>query len=160
MGRVGELFGQDVGRCGVRPDDPNRNFSISEVAVAAAIAPVNRGANTADLIDLGEHPGAGQVRHYKIALGIDIRCDVVRDLTRVVADANTPVKGGGAELDRPMFRSLVEYRPEPDVMTLVRAAAYRLLEREVLMPAIVKEIADRSVWVGPVQYHTGRNLYA
>ena len=100
MGRAGELFGQDVGRYGVRPDDPNRNLSISEVAVAATITPVNRGADTAHLIDLDEHTGAGQLGDYEITFGIDIRCDVVRDLTCVVADANTPVKGGGAEPDR------------------------------------------------------------
>ena len=48
MGRAAS-FGRNIGRDAVGSDDPNGNLPVSEVSVAAAVAPANRGADTADL---------------------------------------------------------------------------------------------------------------
>jgi hypothetical protein len=79
--------------------------------VAAAVATANRGANPADLIDLEQHPDATELRDCQIALGIDIGRNVVRDLTCVATNANTPVKCGGAQPQRPLLHPFVEYHP-------------------------------------------------
>src|SRR5687767_14533639 len=84
----------------------------------------------------------------------------MRNLTRVVADANASVIGGGTKPGRSMLRALIQYCPKPNVMALFGTAAYWFLEREILTAAVVKEIADRGIRVRPVEHNALGDLHA
>src|SRR5262249_444546 len=72
--------------------------------------------------------------HQPVALGIPIRRDVVRDLTRGVTEPHAPVESRCAQPDGPVLVFLVP-APEPHMMPLARTAGDRLLEGEVLLAA-------------------------
>src|SRR4030095_11993323 len=82
------------------------------------------------------------------------------DLTGVAADADTSIKGRGTEPNWPLLCARLECHPQPNMMTLIGAATHRLLECKVLLPTVVKEIADRSVCILPVQQYALRDLQA
>ena len=68
-----------------------------------------------------------QFRHNSVPLGIHIRADVMRDLSSLVTQAHTLVKGRRTKPDRPIVPQFVP-TPKPDVMPLAWAMANRLLE--------------------------------
>ena len=75
-----------------------------------------------------------QLAREAVALGIHIRADVVRDLTRGVAEAHGLVEGRGAEPSGPSFVQLAP-TPEAHMVPLAWAAAQGLLEGEILFTA-------------------------
>src|SRR6185437_4967468 len=95
-----------------------------------------------------------QVVGETIALGIDIGCNVVSDLSRIAAQAHISIESGGTEPHRTAFVSDLQNLPKSDVVASISALAIRLFEREILAPAIVKETADRGVAIGPIQDDT------
>ena len=92
----------------------------------------------------------GQVAHQPVALGVDVRPDVVGDLAGGVAQADAPVERHGPDPEGHAAPTQVVRLPEPDVVAVAGALARRLLEGEVLLAAEDEEGADRGVGVGPV----------
>ena len=80
---------------------------------------------------------------HKLALGVEIRPDMMGDLAGVAAQPNAPVEGGRAEPKGTAFARGFTGLPETDVMTTIRAAADLLFKREVLLAPIEEQWADR-----------------
>jgi hypothetical protein len=82
------------------------------------------------------------------------------DLAGIVADANLVVEGSGAKPDRQPVVARVERLPEAHVVTLRCAFAGGLLEREVLLSAVIVERADWGALIGPIEQHAAGDAQA
>src|ERR1700750_428410 len=91
--------------------------------------------------------------HHRVALGIDIRADMMGDLAGITAEADAAVVGDSAEPDRTAIDALFERQPEPDMVPSISAAPVRLFESQLFLFALVIERADRRIMIRPVQHH-------
>ena len=94
-----------------------------------------------------------------ITLRVQIRADVMRDLSGRVTQTDSLIEGDGT---KPNFLSVIKAIPvpEPDVMPLPRAVANWLLEGEVLLTSKQFQSAHRRGGVRSAQDGIHRNAYA
>jgi clan AA aspartic protease (TIGR02281 family) len=126
--------------------DPD--FAIGVIEIAPAVAPRDGEADAGYLIFGVDHAGGFEIACDRGSLGINVGGDMMRDRAGIVADADAAIEGGVAEPHRAILGAFVENLPEADMMTMVGAAADRLLKSEILMPAEIIKFADRR---GPVR---------
>lgn len=135
-------------RGGLEEGDAEASVGVPEVA--AAVAAFALGMEIFDEA-LARGPACGaESMQDEVALGIDIRCDVVGDLACRVAEADAFVERGGAEPD---FFPLAEAVPFPEahMVAVAGAVADRQLEGEVFFAAEQKQIAHRRLVVGAME---------
>src|SRR5262245_39420409 len=120
----------------VRRQSCDPDFSVGPVTVALAIATGQGRADTRHLVDRLDYVRRPQVADEAVTLGVDVRRNMMRDLPRIVTQANSAVERYGAEPDRTVFRALVERLPEAHVVPAVGAAAIRLFEGQILDAAL------------------------
>ena len=94
-----------------------------------------------------------------LALGIDVRRDVMGDLSGGVAQPHALVEGRGAEPGRAVLIQFIP-APEANMMPLARAAGHRLLEGEILFAAEQEQIAHRRIVVGAAEHGVGGDAHA
>ncbi len=115
-------------------EEGDAEASVGVPEVTAAVAAFALGMEIFDEA-LASGPACGvESMQDEVALGIDIRCDVVGDLACRVAEADAFVEGGGAEPDIFPLAEAVPF-PEAHMVALAGAAADRQLEGEVFFAA-------------------------
>ena len=82
----------------------NTEQALGEVAVAASIAPVAGRADPRLFVLLDQLAGVLQIGHQLVALGVQVRVDVVRDLPCTAAEPDPTIEADGAEPQRPAER--------------------------------------------------------
>ena len=135
-------------------DDPDRYLAISEIAVAAAVATVERGRNARHLVRLQQLLRSGQAVHDVVAFCVDVRINVVRDLAGAVAQPDAAVECGGTQPGGPAVVTRLVALPEADMVALLGTAAHQLLEGQILLAAKDVQTADRRVVVFVIQHDT------
>ena len=84
--------------------------------------------------------------------------DVMGHCASVAADADAAIESGVAKPDGPVLLAVVQHFPKPHVMTVIGAAAGRLLECQILAAPEIKQRADRRVAIRPVEQHATDDL--
>src|SRR6185437_9706071 len=56
--------------------------------------------------------------------------------------------------------ALLQHQPQPNMVPPVRTSAVRLLERQLLLLALIVERTDRRITVGPVKYDAADDFHA
>ena len=96
-------------------------------------------------------PAVVEIAYQRIALAIDVGCDVVRDLPGGVAEAGTLIEARAADPHRPIVVGAQLGAPEADVVALSRVRAHFLFECEVLRATEQEEVAHRGLEIGMVE---------
>src|SRR3954468_5913431 len=71
--------------------------AVGKVAVAASIPPGPGRADPGSLVLLDQLAGALEIGHQLVALGVEIRGDVVRDLAGQMAEPDSTIEADGAQ---------------------------------------------------------------
>ena len=101
----------DLSPCSGLAEHADRRHAVGEIGIAAAIAPGRGRADARHFVERGKHARVIEIVDEEIALGIEVRTDVVRDLAGVVAEPHAPVVAGGAQPPRPFVRRRVRHLP-------------------------------------------------
>ena len=152
----GDRVIEPVGALGSRlacGKDADCEFPVRVIPVAAPVTAQQGGANAGHLEQQGQPAGFAKIIDQAVALGVDIRFDVVRDLAGPVAEADAPVKRRGPDPEWHAGPAQLDGLPEPDMMPVASVLANRFLEGEILTPPEHEQVADRCVFVGPVEQH-------
>src|SRR5579884_188791 len=134
-GRRGGAIGLWSNRGRFWRDDADVEVTVGVPGVAAAVAPLTHLVEAALDVELGQLAGAPQVVEEVVALGVDVGADVVRHLSRGVAQADRAVIRRRADPHRAAVRRGDAGAPEADVVAPPRVAADGLLECQVFLAA-------------------------
>jgi hypothetical protein len=113
--------------------------------VTASVLPFADLVKALDVVHFGQVSGLFEITKEVITLGIDVRGDVMRDLTRRVTEANPLVV---APRSGPMWAAVeidLVRTPKTNMMALSWVVADGLLESKVLFAPPHKEITDWSI---------------
>ena len=77
--------------------DTDCELTVGVIPVAAPVTAEQGRAKAGHLEDQAERAGLAKIIDQAVALGVDIRFDVVRDLAGPVAEADAPVKRRGPD---------------------------------------------------------------
>ena len=128
---------------GFRVEDADCQLAVGVIAVSASVAADEGRADACDLIDLVQPAGIDQFLEQPMALGVDIRRDMVGDLAGQMAEPDAHVVSRRSNPERPPRMAAFVPFPEPDVMPVAGTAADRLFERQILAAAEKNEPTDR-----------------
>ena len=81
-------------RPGVGFEGADRHQALGGVAVAASVAPILRGADAGSFVAAGHLPVRSEVSHELVALGIDVRRDVVHDPNPAERSVSAVIQSG------------------------------------------------------------------
>lgn len=126
----------------------NHRHTVGEIGIAAAVPAVFRRADPRDLVGRYQHACGAEVADQQVALGVDVRADMMGDGTGVVAQADAAVEAGSAQPERAAVVADGICLPEADVVAPVGAVADGLFESEVLGAAFKQQAADRRIGIG------------
>ena len=160
--RDGRRNGADLGRLRllavVGRDDADRELAVGEVAVAAAVPAPERLAGARHRDTRARADPLRPARHQRIAVGVDVGRDVVRDLAGAVREADAAVERRRADPERAAVHAL----RSPSARSARGGAASRsrrlLLERDVLLAAEQEEVAHRRGRIGAIEHHAAGDL--
>ena len=137
--------------CLLRGEDADRKFPVRIVGVATPVTAQDGRPDTRDLVEFGQPAALDEISDQAVALGVDIRADVVGDLAGSVAEPDAPVESHGPDPQGDPTPAELLGIPEPDVVATAGGSADRLLEGEVLLPPEDEQVADRRIGVGAIR---------
>lgn len=101
----------------------DEGLSVGEIGITASVAAVFCRSDAIDLIARQKLSGLEKIADHQVSLCVDIRADMMRDLTGIVAEADTSIKTCRAEPVRAMIWAGLFGQPETNVVAFVGAFA-------------------------------------
>ena len=147
-----------LGRVSI-PEDDHHQPSIRPPEITTAVAALEPLVEMIMPVRLLDPIGLFQFPRDAVAFGVDIRPDVVSDLTGGIAETNASVESCRAKPEGPIILGFLR-TPEPDMMSLPRAVSDRLLEGEILLAAEKKQTAHGSPVIRPAENRIHHNTDA
>src|SRR5215208_1037829 len=130
------------------------DLSVGVVPVAATVAPIERRSDTRNAIDCAYDPDAGEFGEHELAFGIDVRGDMMSDLSGITAKSDIAVECRRAEPDVATLSASLQHFPEAYMVAMGSAPSDRLFECNFLFPPLVKQVADRRSLIGSAEDDT------
>lgn len=127
----------------------DESLSVSEIVITAAVATFLSRSDTVDLITRHES-GIEKLADDQVSLCAKIRADMMRELTRIVADADTPIKTCRAKPERAVIGVGLLSAPETNVVAFVGASAHGLFKGQILFSALEEQWADGRIEIRPI----------
>src|SRR5262245_4101110 len=91
------------------------DFTVREIAIAAAVSAIERRTDAGDLIERFDQLCGHQTADQLIALGVDIRRDMMCDRAGIVTEPDAAIERHRAEPDRPSLLAFIQCQPEADM---------------------------------------------
>src|SRR5215207_1079497 len=144
----------------IRTGRNHRDFDLSVgiVPVASCVARIERRSDAGNAIDCAYDPDCSQLAEHELPFGIDVRCDMMSDLSGISAKSDIAVERCRAEPDVATLSASLQHFPETNMVAMGSACTDRLFECNVLFPPLVKQIADRRSLIGAAEDDTLGNF--